>query len=285
MKIGCAADITWRCMMIHNFWQGEGSKRGQDANFICACGENTAMKIDSLVEIGLTRREANAYVALLGLEEARAGEVARQLSEDRANAYDSLASLVKKGLASFVVRGKATYYRAAPPERLKDLMFEKDKALYQALSELSKIYRKSSRKAVVRTFEGRDGIKAVLSDILRQGKEIVGFGATDRMAHLFPEFAARYLRERERRGITSRQFFAQGNPILPCRLTQYKMMPRDFSGPASTVIYGDKVAILLWFTEPPVAVLIESPEAASAYRQKFEFMWRMVKARARRGGK
>lgn len=162
------------------------------------------MNTDSLVEIGLTRREAGAYMALLGLEEARAGEVARRLREDRANAYDSLASLVKKGLVSFVVRDKATYYRAAPPERLKDLMFEKDKALYQALSDLSKIYRKSGRRTVVRTFEGREGIKAVLSDILREGKEIVGFGATDRMVHLFPEFTARYLRERERRGIASR---------------------------------------------------------------------------------
>jgi len=235
------------------------------------------MKIDSLIEIGLTRREASAYVALLGLGEAKAGEIAKHLHEGRANVYDSLSSLVKKGLASYVIKGKTTHYRASPPEKLKDYMFEKDKALYEALSELSKIYKPDKETTVVRTFEGRAGIKTVLSDILRQGSEIVGFGATDRMVHLFPEFAGRYLRERERRGITSRQFFAQGDPILPCKLTRYKMIPREFASPASTVIYGNKVAILLWFTEPPVAVLIENRDAATAYRNKFEFMWKMVK--------
>jgi predicted transcriptional regulator len=107
---------------------GHTQPQGLARNFIWVFARNATMNTDSLVEIGLTRREAGAYLALLGLEEARAGEVARRLREGRANAYDSLASLVKKGLASFVVRGKATYYRAAPPERLKDLMFEKDKA-------------------------------------------------------------------------------------------------------------------------------------------------------------
>lgn len=235
------------------------------------------MKIDSLVDIGLTRREANAYLALLELGEAKAGQVAKLSHEDRTNVYDSLSGLVKKGLASYVMKGNATYYRAAPPEKLKDYMFEKEKALYETLSELSRVYKSGKKTTVVRTFEGKEGLKTVLSDILRQRNEIVGFGATDRMVHLFPGFANRYLREREKRGITSRQFFAEGDPILPCKLTTYKMIPREFSGPASTVIYGEKVAILLWFAKPPIAILIESKEVAQAYRKKFEFMWKMVK--------
>lgn len=243
------------------------------------------MDIESLVGIGLTRREANAYVALLGLEEAKAGEIARLSREDRTNVYDSLSGLVKKGLASYVAKGKATYYRAAPPEKLKDYMFEKEKALYETLSDLSKLHKSYRKKAVVRTYEGKEGIKTVLSGILKEGKEIVGFGATDRMVHLFPEFTSRYLREREMRGIKSRQFFAQGDPILPCRLTTYKMIPREFSGPASTVIYGNKVAIFLWFTEPPIAVLIESHEAATAYRNNFEFMWKTARGERKAGKK
>jgi len=246
------------------------------------------MDAERLVEIGLTRREANAYIALLETGEAKAGQVAKFSREDRTNVYDSLSGLVKKGLASYVIKGKTTYYRAEPPDKLKDYMFEKEKALYETLADLSKIYKSGSKMPVVRTFEGKEGIKTVLLDILKEGKDLVGFGATDRMVRLFPQFAERYLKERARNGIRSRQLFAEGDPILPCKLTTYRMIPREYAGPASTVIYGDKVAILLWFTEPPVAVLIESREAAKAYRNKFEFMWKLIGGMAskkRRGKK
>jgi hypothetical protein len=96
------------------------------------------------------------------------------------------------------------------------------------------------------------------------------------MVHLLPQFTERYLKEREKRGIRSRQLFAEGDPILPCKLTKYRMIPKEYSGPASTVVYGNKVAVLLWFTEPPLAVLIESREAAIAYRNNFDFMWKLV---------
>ncbi len=243
------------------------------------------MQIERLAELGLTRREASAYVALLSLGEAKAGQVARLSHEDRTNIYDSLSGLVKKGIASYSVKGNVTYYRAEPPDKLKDFMFEREKALYETLSDLSKIYRAGRVATTVRTFEGKEGLKTVLLDILKEGSELVGFGATDRMVHLFPQFTERYLKERERRGIRSRQLFAEGDPILPCKLTTYRTIPKMYSSPASTVIYGDKVAVLLWFTSPPIAVLIESREAAQAYRNNFEFMWKLAGRQGKKSGR
>ncbi|VVB98942.1 Sugar-specific transcriptional regulator TrmB [uncultured archaeon] len=235
------------------------------------------MEIERLMEIGLTRREANAYVALLGLESARAGEIARFLREDRTNAYDSLSGLVKKGLASYVTKGNATYYRAAPPERLLDFLSEKEKSIREVLPRLSEVYKSYPKKPTVETFEGREGIKTIFSDILREGREIVGYGATDKVLELIPESTKRYMQERKKKGIRSRQLYFEGDKPLKTGMTEYRSMPREFSGPASTFIYGDKVAIMLWFTEPPVSFLIKSNAAADAYRNKFEFMWKHAK--------
>lgn len=240
------------------------------------------MDIETLVQIGLTRREAVAYVSLLGLGEAKAGEVARLSHENRTNIYDSLSSLVKKGLASHATRGKSTYYRAAEPHKLNDLLLEKQKALNEALPSLESLQNSYKDAPSVHLYEGKEGIKTVYSGILREGKEIVVFGSSGMLLSLYPEFAKMYLRERKKRKIHSRQLCAQGSKIMYSPLTTYRTTPKEFAGPASTLIYGDKVAVLLWFTHPPVAVLIKSREAAQAYRNYFEFVWRLVGPKGRR---
>jgi len=234
------------------------------------------MDLGKLVEIGLTRREAAAYVALLGMGEAKAGEIAKLSHEDRTNVYDSLSGLVKKGLASYVAKGKATYYRASEPAKLQDFLSEKEKALQEVLPALSGIYRSYPGKPSVQIYEGKEGIKTVLSDILREGKELLGFGASVRIFELFPDAAGRYMRERRKRKIYSRQLYADGDKVIKTPLTRYRATPKEFSGPAATYIYADKVVMMLWFTEPPIAVMIKSKDAAHAYRNYFEFVWKMV---------
>lgn len=52
-----------------------------------------------------------------------------------------------------------------------------------------------------------------------------------------------------------------------------KYIPKEFTNPVSTVIYGDKTAIILW-EEVPFAVLIESAKIARSYRNTFELLWK-----------
>src|SRR3989338_5969413 len=235
------------------------------------------MDTDKLVALGLTKREAQDYLALLKLEEAKAGEIAEHTKEDRTNIYDSLKSLIKKGLVSRVIKGNKTYYRVASPEKLKDYLEEKEKILQEVLPSLNNIYKSYEPKPIIEVCEGKEGIKTVLNDILREGKDFVGFGATDRAGILLPEFTKRYLKEREKRSIKARQLYPEGGKILSSKLSIFKAIPKEFSGPATTLIYGDKVAVFMWFIEPIVVVLIKNKEAAKAYRRQFEFMWRIVK--------
>ena len=235
------------------------------------------MDTEALVSLGLTKRESQTYLALLKLEEAKAGQISEHTKEDRTNIYDSLKSLMKKGLVSYVIKDNKTYYRVASPEKLRSYLKEKEKTLQEIIPDLKRIYRSYKPKPVIEVYEGNEGIKTVMIDILKEKKDFVVFGGTDRASVLMPEFTRRYLKEREKRKINSRQLYSQGAKVLISKSSQFKAVPKEFSGPATTLIYGDKVAIFMWFIDPAIVVLIKNKEAAKAYKNQFEFMWRMIK--------
>jgi sugar-specific transcriptional regulator TrmB len=69
-----------------------------------------------LVELGLTRYEASAYVALTRRGRASGAEVARLALLPRQRVYDVLEALTRRGLAT-VVPGRPALYVAAEPEQ------------------------------------------------------------------------------------------------------------------------------------------------------------------------
>ena len=69
----------------------------------------------ALQEVGLTRYESSAYLALLGRESATPTEVARLADVPRPRIYDVLGALARRRLAR-VVSDRPLRYRAEPPE-------------------------------------------------------------------------------------------------------------------------------------------------------------------------
>ena len=69
----------------------------------------------ALQEVGLTRYESSAYVALLGRESATPTEVARLAGVPRPRIYDVLGALARRRLVR-VVTERPLRYRAEPPE-------------------------------------------------------------------------------------------------------------------------------------------------------------------------
>lgn len=74
--------------------------------------------IAQLVELGLTRYEAQGYLALIGRGDATPAETARIGRIPRPRAYDVLASLAERGLVATVSGGSGLRYRAKAPEQV-----------------------------------------------------------------------------------------------------------------------------------------------------------------------
>src|SRR3990167_2994588 len=94
------------------------------------------MNTEILTKIGLTQRESDAYLALLKLKEALASEISKKTKESRSHLYDTLKSLIEKGLVSYVIKNGKKYFRPAPPEKLLDYIQEKQKLIEESLPEL-----------------------------------------------------------------------------------------------------------------------------------------------------
>jgi sugar-specific transcriptional regulator TrmB len=85
--------------------------------------------VDLLVQLGLTSYEAKAYHALLQRGSSTASHVAELSGIPRQRAYDVLAGLVAKGLAS-ARPGQAARYTATPPNLVIDrLLADRRQAL------------------------------------------------------------------------------------------------------------------------------------------------------------
>ena len=93
----------------------------------------TSNSIDLMIEFGLTRQEAAAYLSLLTDGNLNGYEVAKTLGISRSNAYTALAGLVNKG-AAWLIEGDVTRYAAVPgtefcDNRLRSLARSRDRLL------------------------------------------------------------------------------------------------------------------------------------------------------------
>lgn len=80
---------------------------------------DTAANVAGLVDLGLTRYEARAYLALIGRQDATPAEIARSTPIPRQRVYDVLASLAERGVVVHVP-GQTLRYRAQPPDRVAE---------------------------------------------------------------------------------------------------------------------------------------------------------------------
>jgi len=62
--------------------------------------------INTLIEIGLTKNQAEVYVILVKYPELSGGEIAKKLSIDRSFAYSILKRLVDQGLVGYITKGR-----------------------------------------------------------------------------------------------------------------------------------------------------------------------------------
>lgn len=75
--------------------------------------------------------------------------------------------------------------------------------------------------------------------------------------------------------ISQRQLFESNDKFKI--LTEYRFLDNEYPVPSSTLIYGNKVTLYIW-TSDPLVIDIESAEAAESYRSYFEALWQIAKS-------
>jgi sugar-specific transcriptional regulator TrmB len=239
---------------------------------------------ESLEKAGLTRVESKVYLTLIDLGPSLAGQISKKSGIHRRTIYDALDRLAEKGLISYLIKNNRKYFEAVNPERLVDLMKEKEAEIKSDLPGLMDLFSKTKAKEETLFYRGKDGLKTAFEDQIRSlggkasvtGKEVLVLGASRQASEILSFYLKWYNIKRKEKKIKLRviaDMSAKGKMKAP--LAEFRYIQE--LGPAAMNIYADKVAIILWSKERPLAIIIKNPEIAQSYRVFFEHMWKTAK--------
>lgn len=238
------------------------------------------MDIRILQEAGLSNTEAKVYIALLELGSALAGEITKKSEVNRTNVYDALERLIEKGLVTYVISANRKVFEPVGPERLQELLEDKQEKLNSVMPELRLMHETSKVKEEATIFKGRKGIKTVFDDVLKDKKEIFGYGAQSRFADMFPAYQKHWNKKRSELGINLSMIWTErvrGKKLKEgLKLIKMRFLPASYDFPSTILVYGDKVVTIVW-TELPFAFMIKSKEAAKSNMNFFNILWRIAK--------
>lgn len=225
------------------------------------------------MDLGLTGREADAYIALYSFEETTATQLAKITKEHRTNIYDSLAGLVKKGLITYIIRRNVQYYRVTDPEKLLNYLEEKATIARSIIPELKRKLHQATEKPTVEVYEGNEGFKSLLSLMLREEKTISVIGDSEHWAKELPIFTEQFVREREKRRIHAKILCTKGVNPVTSEVNEIRFMPSRLAQPSTIAVFGEYTAIFM-YTKPQVATLTKSRELAQSFKEYFQVLWK-----------
>ena len=241
------------------------------------------MEKQILMNAGLTENEAEVYLLLLQEDSSLASALASDTKISRPHVYDSLNKLIEKGLASYVIKNNRKYFRSANPKELlayledrKKEIERKEKQIESILPALAKLHKPKKQRPIIELYEGIDGFKTIFHDILNEGKDFLALGASGKFETVLPTFSKIFIKKREQMGIYAKLVVIEGTRPVVTKMNEYRWIPKNYPSPTTTIIYGKKVAILLWLEEP-LGILIESKEVVESYKNYFELLWAIGK--------
>jgi sugar-specific transcriptional regulator TrmB len=234
--------------------------------------------VSVLKSVGLTDVEASIYISLLQHGPGRAGAIAKNTGFHRRTVYDAVEKLVSKGIVGYSIKNNQKLFEAADPNILKNLLKEKEVLLEEIMPRLSTM-RLLEKPSEAKIFTGRHGLKTVFEDQIREGREILIYGASPLAYNIFKLYFKWYDARRQEEKIRVKAVFASSirSRLKKIPLAELRFLPDRYMGPVALNIYGNKVSMVLWSKEEPFVVLVDNKEMADSYRKFFELAWKRAK--------
>jgi len=241
--------------------------------------------IDStLNKLGLSDKEIKVYLSSLRLGPASVRKIAVEADVNRGTAYDILKSLIDLGLVSYYQQDKHQYFIAEDPEKLTDALKKKEEQLQdihgeldEVIPQLKSIYDKAGAKPVSKFYDGSDGIKIILADVIatcgkNKDQEYYAFSSStlkNILYDAYPEFSD----DRIKAGIKVKAI-SIGPGGQKQGLDERKWLTEKESAPTYTLIYAGKVAMIsVDNNNNPLGVIIEDKNLYQTQKMIFEFVW------------
>src|SRR3989338_10073509 len=260
---------------------------------------NKQIIISRLSAFGLDEIEAKIYFHLLEHGSQKPLELSRDININRSKIYRYIDKLIAKKLLELSNVERGIRLKAASPENLELLIYEKEQEIKQQKENLPDILKvlKSLPENEQKTFEvkhyhGTDGLKQMLWNHLSAKKEILVFGFENRNNIAGKAFAETIRFEQVRRKITKIEIenaTDQGNYWYTKVFnwgsfyrSRY-IPPKILTIKQYQVICNDTISILNWGDGIKVGVEIENSPFVKMYKQIFWKFWEISEAYIKEG--
>ena len=242
----------------------------------------------SLKKYGLSTKEIKVYLATLELGSSSILEISKKSGINRATTYVITESLIERGLASSITKGKKRYFVSEDPKKLLTKLEERKLKVDDQINEIKKlipqlesIFNRSESKPRVKMYEGIDGLYKIYEDTLVEKKDIYAFiGVSEGMATMGKRLQANYVPQRIKAGIKA-HVIASDTKVS--RIFQNKdkenfretrLIPEDkYPFSIEVDIYSNKVAFISFKKRELIGVIIESSEIAKTMKSIFDLSW------------
>ncbi len=245
------------------------------------------MEIPELERLGLSKQEAEVYILLAEYGPCPASTLVKHTRISRPHVYDSLNSLGTKGLASFDIRDNKRHFQAAEPERLRDVLGQKEAELKRlktklesAIKKIKQITPERGERFDVMTFKGNEGFKTVFMDLMKHtklGAKWRTIGWTGRSYQVVGVWWLNFLGQMEKLKINRYVIASEEKRSLEELRGEHvkvRWLPGGMDLPSSIILYADRVIIYHPTHDDFFAVMMVSKQLAKAYNIHFKLLWK-----------
>ncbi len=248
-----------------------------------------------LIDIGLTKAEAKAYLALLDLDQETIGPIAKKAGVAYSKIHLLLDKLIEKGLASYIVKEKVRYYSASNPKKIIEYLNKKKEVIDQEINTANSIIAGlqnkiglNQPKERMEIYEGVEGLSTIYNeglDSFKDGEEVIVLGASfgkatggDRVKRFFSAVNKKRIKKKIHYRLIGNES-ARNDPEAKewQKLPYTKVRFLLENTPGSINIASDRVMIIYWHKEKPKIFFIKSQPVADSFKQYFEVIWEKAK--------
>jgi sugar-specific transcriptional regulator TrmB len=250
-----------------------------------------------LKQIGLSSNEVKVYLLLIKSGQSSVQAITTQTSIPRSTVYETLKSLLEKGLIEEVIEHKKKDYKAYPLNVLKHKLIEEHTKIEENIKHIDQLENtigslgiQSMNDIQIRKYTGKSGARQLFWNTLDAKDMVYVYSFFGRQQYVGAEFYQSFVSESKIRQIKERVI------INPSERASF-LIKRDYKSPRArtdpkdiriidpskidikgeTFIYNNVFATVYLDQENIVGFEIESDSFADTHRSIFNVHWELAK--------
>jgi sugar-specific transcriptional regulator TrmB len=236
---------------------------------------------NNLKELNLDENQIKIYLACLNLGSSKVHDISKKANLIRTTTYGVLKSLIERGLVSTTKKNNITFYQASSPRQLLNLIDEKREKIKDILPELEKLQAQIPKKHYYETFEGKEGLKTIINDLLQEPNEtILIIGFIKKWIEFSDIFSDIYYRKKKEKSIKANVLIDKSeiHEIKNKKIhsSEFRYMDK-LESQSECFIYRDKIAFVSFEESNLRGVIIQDLEMSKLQKNVFEKLWRTAK--------